>query len=58
MDENTNVAWNLHVPRMLDLALEKAVRTDSHVSKSELIRDLVRREVEKRGFLETVREEG
>jgi len=35
--------WNIQVTRILDEAVEEAVRRDMHVSKSDLIRDAVRR---------------
>ena len=34
--------WNIQVTNCLNEAVEEAVRTDSHVSKSEFIRDAVR----------------
>jgi Arc/MetJ-type ribon-helix-helix transcriptional regulator len=34
--------WNVPVSRVLDDAVEEAVKTDMHVSKSDLIRDAVR----------------
>lgn len=34
--------WNIPVTKTLDLAVEKAVRQDTHVSKSDLVRDAVR----------------
>jgi len=35
--------WNIPVTRTLDEAVEKAVKVDMHVSKSDLVRDAVRR---------------
>ena len=35
--------WNIQVTRALDEAVEEAVRQDMHVSKSDLVRDAVRR---------------
>ena len=35
--------WNIPVTRTLDEAVEKAVKADMHVSKSDLVRDAVRR---------------
>ena len=46
--EKTN--WNIPVPRTLDDALEQAVTLDSHSSKSEFVRDAVRRRLEEMGF--------
>jgi Arc/MetJ-type ribon-helix-helix transcriptional regulator len=46
--EKTN--WNIPVPKTLDDALEQAVSLDSHVSKSEFVRDAVRKQLEGMGF--------
>jgi Arc/MetJ-type ribon-helix-helix transcriptional regulator len=35
--------WNIPVPKALDEAVERAVKSDMHVSKSDLVRDAVRR---------------
>ena len=35
--------WNIPVPKALDEAVERAVKKDLHVSKSDLVRDAVRR---------------
>ena len=35
--------WCIPVPKTLDDAVEKAVQTDMHISKSDLVRDAVRR---------------
>jgi Arc/MetJ-type ribon-helix-helix transcriptional regulator len=42
--------WNIPVPKPLDDALEQAVSLDSHSSKSEFVRDAVRRRLEAMGF--------
>jgi len=42
--------WNIPVSKTLDDALEKAVDFDSHSSKSEFVRDAVRRRLEAMGF--------
>jgi len=44
------INWNIPVPRALDEALEQAVNSDSHASKSEFVRDCVRRKLEDMGF--------
>jgi Arc/MetJ-type ribon-helix-helix transcriptional regulator len=44
------VNWNIPVPKVLDDALEQAVTLDSHSSKSEFVRDSVRRRLETMGF--------
>jgi Arc/MetJ-type ribon-helix-helix transcriptional regulator len=46
--EKTN--WCIPVPKTLDDALETAVTLDSHSSKSEFVRDAVRRRLEEMGF--------
>lgn len=43
-------AWNVPVSRVLDNALEEAVRLDTHSTKSDFIRDAVRRKLEEMGF--------
>lgn len=52
-DKTKNTTWNIPVPRTLDDALEKAVLVDSHSSKSEFVRDCVRRRLEEMGFKPT-----
>ena len=42
--------WCIPVTRTLDDALEQAVTFDSHSSKSEFVRDAVRRKLEEMGF--------
>lgn len=42
--------WNIPVSKTLDDALEQAVDLDSHSSKSEFVRDAVRRRLEVMGF--------
>lgn len=42
--------WNVPVTRTLDNALEEAVRLDTHSTKSDFIRDCVRRRLEEMGF--------
>jgi Arc/MetJ-type ribon-helix-helix transcriptional regulator len=37
------VNWCIPVTRQMDVQVEQAVASDSHVSKSELVRDAVRR---------------
>jgi len=48
------VYWNVPVPKPLDKAVEDAVDHDSHVSKSDLIREAVREKLEKMGVKLTV----
>jgi Arc/MetJ-type ribon-helix-helix transcriptional regulator len=45
-----NTRWNVPVPRTLDDALEEAVRLDTHSTKSDFVRDAVRRKLEEMGF--------
>ena len=35
--------WNIPVTKSLDEAVEEAIKVDMHVSKSDLVRDAVRR---------------
>lgn len=42
--------WNIPVPVFLDEALEEAVRRDTHSTKSDFVRDAVRRRLEEMGF--------
>jgi hypothetical protein len=42
--------WCIPVTNALDVALEQAVARDSHISKSEFVRDVVRRKLEEMGF--------
>ena len=42
--------WNIPVSKVLDDALEHAVTMDSHSSKSEYVRDAVRRLLETQGL--------
>jgi len=45
--------WSIPVTQALDEAVEKAVKVDAHVSKSDFVRDAVREKLRKLGFLET-----
>jgi len=44
--------WNIPVTKTLDQAVEEAVKVDMHVSKSDLIRDAVRRLLKELGISE------
>ena len=48
MGNKTN--WNIPVSKVLDDALEKAIQLDTHSTKSDFVRDVVRRKLEKMGF--------
>jgi len=48
------VYWNVPVPKSLDEIVEHVVIYDSHVSKSDLIREAVREKLEKMGVNLTV----
>lgn len=50
MSKKEKASWNIPVSKTLDAALEKAVAEDSHSSKSEFVRDAVRRRLEAMGF--------
>jgi len=45
--------WNIPVTEILDECLEKAVRENSYVSKSDFVRDAVREKLAEMGFLTT-----
>jgi len=45
-----NTMWCIPVPNTLDNAVEQAVSRDSHISKSEFVRDAVRKQLEGMGF--------
>jgi Arc/MetJ-type ribon-helix-helix transcriptional regulator len=49
-EKKTN--WNIPVTKTLDDALEQAVAFGSHSSKSEFVRDAVRRRLNEMGFQE------
>jgi len=42
--------WNIPVPKPLNDALEAAIKSGWHRTKTEFIRELVRRELERLGF--------
>jgi len=42
--------WNIPVSIVLDNALEKAIQLNTHSTKSEFVRDAVRRKLETMGF--------
>jgi len=44
--------WCIPVPRTLDEAVEQAVKLDMHISKSDLVRDAVRRLLKELGIQE------
>lgn len=44
------IKWSIPAPILLDEALEKAVRLDTHSTKSDFVRDAVRRRLEEMGF--------
>lgn len=46
----TNIRWNIAVPKVLDEAVETAVKLDTHMTKSDLIREAVREKLAKMGF--------
>jgi Arc/MetJ-type ribon-helix-helix transcriptional regulator len=49
-ERHDKTKWCIPVTKTLDDALEKAVTVDSHSSKSEFVRDAVRRRLEEMGF--------
>jgi Arc/MetJ-type ribon-helix-helix transcriptional regulator len=42
--------WNVPVPKPLDEALEEAIKQDWHRTKTEFIREVVRKELERMGL--------
>ena len=42
--------WNIPISDVLDNALEQAIQLDTHSTKSEFVRDAVRRKLEDIGF--------
>ncbi|MEM0008343.1 MAG: ribbon-helix-helix domain-containing protein [Candidatus Bathyarchaeia archaeon] len=49
--------WSIPVPKALDEALEEAIKKDTHASKSDFIRDAVRRRLEELGYKPRIFEE-
>lgn len=45
--------WCIPVPKTLDKAVEDAVKSDTHVTKSDLVRDAVRRLLNEKGVKES-----
>ena len=50
MSKQERKNWNIPVSKTLDDALELAANSDSHSSKSEFVRDAVRRRLEQMGY--------
>lgn len=48
---SNRVNWNVIAPKMLDEALEEAVKEQKYSTKSDLVRDAVRRRLEELGLL-------
>jgi Arc/MetJ-type ribon-helix-helix transcriptional regulator len=44
------VNWNIPVPRALDIALETAVKEQAYSTKSDLVREAVRRRLIELGY--------
>jgi metal-responsive CopG/Arc/MetJ family transcriptional regulator len=44
--------WNVAVPKPLNKALERAIANNMHMTKADFIRDVVRRELERTGYLQ------
>jgi Arc/MetJ-type ribon-helix-helix transcriptional regulator len=49
-ERSDKIKWCIPVTTALDRALELAVTKDSHISKSEFVRDAVRRKLEEMGY--------
>jgi len=57
MEENGDLTyWNIPVSRLLNKALEEAIRLAGYRTKTEFIRDAVRRRLEELGIKPGVRE--
>lgn len=54
MKNKTMTYWNIPVSKSLDDGLEEAVKKGGYASKSEFVRDAVRRMLEKMGFQERI----
>ena len=50
MEKKESACWNLQVPKSLDEAVDKAVLTDWHYTKTELIREAVREKLKAMGI--------
>ena len=50
------VYWNIPVTRALDEAVREAIKRDTHVSKSDIVRDAVRQLLREMGLLEVARD--
>ena len=50
------VYWNIPVTRALDEAVREAIKRNTHVSKSDLVRDAVRQLLREMGLLEVARD--
>jgi Arc/MetJ-type ribon-helix-helix transcriptional regulator len=57
VNKKNRVNWNIPAPRALDVALEEAVEKDTHSTKSDFVRDAVRRQLEELGYKPRVFEE-
>lgn len=54
MGKRKDVAyWNIPVPKVLNEAVEKAIRVDMHATKSDFVRDAVREKLKAMGFIAT-----
>jgi hypothetical protein len=49
-EQQSKTKWCIPVTNTLDEAVEKAVSKDSHISKSEFVRDAVRKQLVEMGF--------
>jgi hypothetical protein len=49
-ERTDKTTWCIPVTNTLDLAVEQAVAKDSHISKSEFVRDAVRKQLVTMGF--------
>lgn len=49
-EHQAKTKWCIPVTNTLDVAVEQAVAKDSHISKSEFVRDAVRKQLAMMGF--------
>lgn len=49
-ERSDKTKWCIPVTTSLDVAVEQAVARDSHISKSEFVRDAVRKQLQMMGF--------
>jgi Arc/MetJ-type ribon-helix-helix transcriptional regulator len=51
--KSAKTRWNIPVPKVLDDVVEKAIELDSHMTKSDFVRDAVREKLASMGYKAT-----